>query len=111
LNIILINIPNHLIFRGRHVELKRPLTKIQINPTLSFDSIFNTSPAHWRAQGCYESKPLPHSGMLKSLPLFTGCYGDALALILFRLVGDCLGNPATESLVDILLTVLCNISV
>lgn len=45
-----------------------------------------------------------------SLPAFRGCHADLLVLVTHRVVLDSLGALANDSLIDMLLTVLCNIS-
>lgn len=44
------------------------------------------------------------------LPPFEGCHADALTLTLYRIVSDSLPKPQNDALVEMLLTVLCNIS-
>lgn len=44
------------------------------------------------------------------VPIFQGNYADLMVLALYRVISECLAGPATESLVDMLFTILCNIS-
>eukprot|EP00921_Rhytidocystis_pertsovi_P001665 GHVQ01002832.1.p1 GENE.GHVQ01002832.1~~GHVQ01002832.1.p1 ORF type:complete len:806 (+),score=99.50 GHVQ01002832.1:455-2872(+) len=44
------------------------------------------------------------------IPLFQGCHADLLALVTHRVVVDSTSSSANDSLIDMLLTVLCNIS-
>lgn len=44
------------------------------------------------------------------LPNFKGCFTDVLALVLCKVVSDCLPRPQNDALVEMLLTVLCNVS-
>jgi len=44
------------------------------------------------------------------LPNFKGCFTDVLALVLCKVISDCLPRPQNDALVEMLLTVLCNVS-
>jgi len=44
------------------------------------------------------------------IPLFRGCHADLLVLIIHRVVIDSIAVAANDSLVDMLLTVMCNVS-
>lgn len=44
------------------------------------------------------------------LPQFQGCHADVIALILYKVISDSLPTRHNDALVEMLLTVLCNIS-
>jgi len=45
-----------------------------------------------------------------SIPAFSGCYADVVSLTLHKVISDSLPKSANDALVEMLLTVLCNIS-
>lgn len=56
------------------------------------------------------NEPYEGKGGFLVLPSFKGSYADALTLCLYKVVSDCLCIPQSDALVEMLLTVLCNIS-
>jgi hypothetical protein len=44
------------------------------------------------------------------MPSFQGCHADVVCLALYKVISDNLGRPQSDALVEMLLTVLCNIS-
>mmetsp|Transcript_54381 Transcript_54381/g.157236 ORF Transcript_54381/g.157236 Transcript_54381/m.157236 type:complete len:839 (-) Transcript_54381:127-2643(-) len=44
------------------------------------------------------------------IPAFQGCHADLVALTLHKVISDSLPRPANDALVEMLLTVLCNVS-
>mmetsp|Transcript_103541 Transcript_103541/g.267799 ORF Transcript_103541/g.267799 Transcript_103541/m.267799 type:complete len:818 (+) Transcript_103541:48-2501(+) len=53
----------------------------------------------------------PYSGKVPlSLPAFQGCHADVVALALHKVISDSISRPQNDALVEMLLTVLCNVS-
>jgi len=51
-----------------------------------------------------------HGGVPFKIPSFNGCHADVVTLVLHNVISDFLAKPQYEALVEILTTVLCNIS-
>jgi len=51
-----------------------------------------------------------NSKMPLTIPNFKGCYADVLTLTLHKVISDGLMKPQNDALIEMLLTVLCNIS-
>mmetsp|Transcript_10039 Transcript_10039/g.25091 ORF Transcript_10039/g.25091 Transcript_10039/m.25091 type:complete len:898 (+) Transcript_10039:65-2758(+) len=53
----------------------------------------------------------PYSGKIPlRIPTFQGCHADVVALTLYQVISDSLPRTSNDALVEMLLTVLCNIS-
>lgn len=53
----------------------------------------------------------PYSGKIPlTIPQFQGCHADVIALTLHKVVSDSILRPQNDALVEMLLTVLCNVS-